>query len=288
VPRGQEPRANEIAVSPDYFRVLRVPLVAGRMLSSHDNQDAPPVVVVNQAFARQFFPGENAVGHRVSLSVDAPLWQEIVGIVGDIRQGGLDQDASPTYYFSFRQQKMALFGRTGLLLRTAGDPRAAISASQKMTAAVDPDEPLFDVKTLEQRLDESIGSPRFRAALVGSFAAIAAMLAAIGVYGVMSYLVTLRTSEIGIRLALGARGGQVLGMIMREGLALGLLGAALGVAGALGLSRYLAALLYGVGTRDLETFCIASAALLSAVLAACIIPGRRAAQIDAAAALRHE
>jgi putative ABC transport system permease protein len=288
VPRGQEPRANEIAVSPDYFRVLRVPLLAGRMLSPRDNQDAPLRVVVNQAFARKFFPGEDAVGHRLSLSIDAPVWQEIVGVVGDIRQGGLDQPASPTYYFSFLQEKMARFGSAGLLLRTAGDPRSLILASQKMTAAVDADEPLFDVKTLEQRLDDSVGSRRFNAALIGCFALIAAILAAIGVYGVMSYLVALRSSEIGIRLALGARSGQVLGMIVREGLALGILGGVLGIVGALGLSRYLAALLYGVGTRDPATFCVAAAMLFAAVLAACFIPGRRAAHIDPVAALRHE
>lgn len=224
----------------------------------------------------------------MSLSIDAPVWQEIVGVVGDIRQGGLDQRASPTYYFCFLQQKMALFGRAGLLLRTAGDPRATISASQKMTAAVDPDEPLFDVKTLEQRLDDSVGSRRFNAALIGSFGLIAAVLAAIGVYGVMSYMVALRTSEIGIRLALGAHSGQVLGSILREGLVLGLCGGALGIAGALGLSRYLETLLYGVGTRDPATFCAAAAALVSAVTAACLIPGRRAAHIDPVAALRHE
>jgi putative ABC transport system permease protein len=288
VPRGQEPRANEIEVSPDYFRVLRVPLLAGRMFSSRDNADAPLAIVVNQAFARRFFPGEDAVGHRISLTTDPPVWQEIVGVVGDIRQGGLDQTASPTYYGCLLQQKLALFGSTGLLMRTAGDPRALISASQRTATAVDPDEPVFDVKTLEQRLDESVGSRRFNAALIGCFALIAAILAAIGVYGVMSYLVTLRTSEICIRMALGAQPGQVLRSILREGLVLGILGAVLGIAGAIGLSRYLATLLYGVGTQDPGTFCAAAAMLFGAVLAACFVPGRRAAHIDPVAALRHE
>jgi putative ABC transport system permease protein len=290
-PRGQEPRANEIEVSPDYFRVLRVPLIAGRMFSSRDNADAPLAIVVNQAFARRFFPGEDAVGHRISLTsltTDPPVWQEIVGVVGDIRQGGLDQTASPTYYGCFLQQKMALFGRTGLLVRTSGDPRALISASHQVASTVDPDEPVFDVKTLEQRLDESVGSRRFNAALIGCFALIAAILASIGVYGVMSYLVMLRTSEICIRMALGAQPGQVLRSILREGLVLGTLGAGLGIAGALGLSRYLATLLYGVDPQDPATICAASVMLFGAVLAACFVPGRRAAHIDPVAALRHE
>jgi ABC-type antimicrobial peptide transport system permease subunit len=159
---------------------------------------------------------------------------------------------------------------------------------EKLVASIDRDEPLFDAKTMEQRLSDSLGSRRFDAALTGSFALIAVFLASIGVYGVMSYLVTLRTSELGIRLALGARRIQVLSMILREGAALALIGAALGLGGALVLSRYLATLLYGVGTRDPSTFSVAALALVAAVLAACAIPGRRAANVEPAIALRHD
>jgi len=153
---------------------------------------------------------------------------------------------------------------------------------------MDRDQPVFDAKTMEQRLADSLGSRRFNAALTGAFALIAIFLASIGVYGVMSYLVSLRTSEIGIRVALGARREQVLGMILREGLALATVGIALGVGGALGLSRYLAALLHGVGTRDAQTFAFAVLALFGAVMSACAIPGRRAAEVDPATALRHD
>jgi ABC-type antimicrobial peptide transport system permease subunit len=228
------------------------------------------------------------VGHRISLSIDVPAWQEIVGVVGDIRQNGLDQTASPTYYECFLQQKMAVFGRTGLLLHTAGDPRAFVTTSQRLAAAVDPDEPLFDVKTLEQRLDDSLGSRRFHAVLLGSFAMLAALLAAVGVYGVMSYLVTLRTPEICIRLALGARPQQVLRAILREGMLLAVLGGVLGVAGAASLSRYLATLIFGVSTVDAPTYIAFTGALVAVVLAACWIPGWRAARVDPVAALRQE
>jgi putative ABC transport system permease protein len=174
------------------------------------------------------------------------------------------------------------------LIHSANDPASLTPILREAAASVDRDQPVFDVKTLEQRLDDSLGSRRFNAALIGCFALIAAILAAIGVYGVMSYLVALRTSEIGIRMALGARPGQVLRLIVREGLVLGLIGGFVGVAGALGLSRFLATLLYGVGTQDPGTFAAAAVMLFGAVLAACFIPGRRAAHIDPVTALRHE
>ncbi|HEY4360140.1 MAG TPA: ABC transporter permease [Bryobacteraceae bacterium] len=288
VPRGQQPRVSELTVSPNYFHVLRVPLMEGRMLTSRDNADAPLAVVINQTFARQIFPGEDPIGHRITLTVDAPVWYEIVGVVGDIHQGGLDQPAPPTYYVSYLQQKLAVFQRAGLLLRTTGDPRGLIQPAQKLAAAIDPDEPLYDVKTLQQRLDDSLGSRRFDAALLGSFAAIAALLAAVGVYGVMSYLVTLRTSEICIRLALGARPSQVLRAILREGVLLAILGGALGIAGAVGVRRYVAALVSGVSTVDAATYAAFTGALMAVVLAACWIPGSRAARVDPVTALRQD
>jgi len=208
--------------------------------------------------------------------------------VGDIRQGGLDQPASPTYYLSFLQQKLASLQTAGVLMRTAGDPRAFFAAAQRMDTSMDPDEPLYDVKTLEQRLDDSLGSRRFDAVLLGSFAAIAALLAAVGVYGVMSYLVTLRTTEICIRLALGARPAQVLGAILREGILLAILGGALGVAGAVSARRYLAALISGVSAVDAATYALFTAALIAVVLAACWIPGSRAARVDPVTALRQD
>jgi len=286
-PLGQGPTSWKLDVSLDYFRVLGVPLKEGRTFARTDSQDAPLVIVVNEAFARQYFRGESALGHRVT-SYTNDDWATIVGVVGDFHQAGLDQEVAPVAYRSFEQvADVSMTPRSNLLIRVANDPAGLILTLERVAAGMDRDQPVFDAKTLEQRLDDSLGSRRFSAALTGAFALIAMFLASIGVYGVMSYLVTLRTSEIGIRLALGAQRGQVVGLILREGVALGLIGVALGAGGALGLSRYLTALLYGVGTRDAETFGAAAVVLFGAVLAACYVPGRRAARVDAAIALRH-
>jgi putative ABC transport system permease protein len=293
LPRSSQPPMRALTdVSLDYFRVMGVPLLEGRTLAATDSANAPLVLVANQAFAQRFFPGSSPLGRRIStIQPDPhdPGWAEIVGVVGDIRQTGLDQDLIPTLYLSFAQERLpSSLGRANLLIRVSHDPALLKPPLEKLVASIDRDQPVFDAKTMEQRLADSLGSRRFAASLTGGFALIAAFLASIGVYGVMSYFVTLRTSEFGIRLALGAPRDEVLGLILREGVLLALIGAGLGVGGALGLSRYLAALLYGVGTRDPETFVAAVLALVCAVLAACAIPGRRAAQVDPATALRHD
>ena len=287
--QGQAPLAAQMVVSPDYFRVLGAPLLQGRGLEAGDTRERRLVVVVNQAFARKYFPGESALGHRIAENLPNPDWFEIVGVVGDVRQSGLDQDVTPTVYSNFLQVQAAfpVLARVNLLIRASRDALGLVPSVERIVAGMDRDEPLFNVKTMEQRLSDSIGSRRFDAAITGAFALIAAFLAAIGVYGVMSYLVTLRTPEIGIRLALGARRGRVFGAILREGMLLTLTGGALGIAGAIALSRYLATLLYGVSTRDLSIFIGAVLALFAAAIAACAIPGQRAASVDPATALRH-
>jgi putative ABC transport system permease protein len=281
-----------IDVSPDFFRTLRVPLIAGRPLSTADRTDAPLTVVANEAFVRKFMPGQSAVGKRVStggaLGEHDLRWAEIVGVVGSLHQAGLDQDAAPTLYRSFQQEEFPTgLRRVNLVVRTSGEPVLLTSPIEKMVASMDRDQPVFDVRTMEQRLADSIVSRRFDAALTGTFASIAVLLACIGVYGVMSYLVTLRTSELGIRLALGAQRRQLLISIFREGITLAIIGAVFGITGAFILSRYLSTLLFGVGTHDPATFITASAALVGAVIAACAIPGRRASQVDPVSALRH-
>ena len=290
-PRGQEVMAAIVDVSPDYFRVLNVPLLEGRGLSAADAERSRLVVVVNQAFARKYFPGQSGVGHRVSTIAADPFdpgWAEIVGVVGNIRQMGLDQDVMPTRYFPYLQEPLPFLARANLLIRASHDPITLLPTIEKLVAGMDRDQPVFDAKTMERRLADSLGSRRFNAALTGAFALIAAFLACIGVYGVMSYLVALRTSEIGIRLALGARREQVLGSILREGSSIALIGVIIGLAGALALSRYLRSLLSGVSIHDPGTFVAATLALFAAVVAACLIPGRRAANIDPASALRHD
>jgi putative ABC transport system permease protein len=289
--RGEEPRTWLIDVSSNYFRTLDIPLRQGRDLSETDRSDTPLAVIANEAFVRRFLPGQNPIGQRISTNpIDEkdPRWAEIVGVVGSIRQAGLDQDVTPTLYRSFLQEPIPVLSRPNLLVRTSGDPTALIPSIARLVASMDRDQPVFDIKTMEERLSDSLVSRRFDAALTGTFASIAVFLASIGVYGMMSYLVTLRTSELGIRLALGAQRGQLLMSVFREGMALALIGGVLGVAGALALSRYLGALLYGVGTHDPSTFVAAVMALAGAVIAACAIPGHRAAQVDPVTALRHD
>ena len=224
----------------------------------------------------------------IQVDPQEPGWAEIVGVVGNMRDRGLDRDVTPAIYRPYLQEPLPLLARANLLLRASRDPVAILPTIEKLVAAMDRDQPVYDARTMERRLANSLGSRRFNAALTGAFALIAAFLACIGVYGVMSYLVALRTSEIGIRLALGARREQVLGLILREGSNIALTGVIIGLAGAFALSRYLRALLYGVSTHDPTTFVAVSVTLFAAVVAACAIPGRRAANVDPAIALRCE
>jgi putative ABC transport system permease protein len=277
-----------MGVTDEYFRSLGLPLLKGRLLSAADAPDRPNVVVVNDTFARNFFPGENPLGHRVSMGITAmPDWREIVGVVGDSRQFALDRDPGPTVYRSIRQDQNPFLLRMTLFVHSA-NPAPLGPTIERIVSAIDPDEPVYDIKTMEERLSDSIGTPRFNAAIVGAFALMAVFLASIGVYGVMSYLVTLRSQEMGIRLALGARPVQLERLVLREGVVLGLVGATLGIAGALGLSRFLTSLLYHVSTLDASTYVAVTAVLLGIVLGACYFPGRRAAHADPLTVLRHE
>jgi putative ABC transport system permease protein len=288
--RGQESRTFLISVTDDFFRVLSIPLHQGRLPSARDTAQTAPVIAVNASFARLFFPNEDPLGKRISLGIAGigdPVWMEIVGVVADVRQFGMDRETEPIIYRSARQNPPFL-GRMILMVRSSADPRALTPAIEKAIASLDPDQPIVDVKTIDERIDESLGSRRFNAVLVGGFAAIAIILAAVGVYGVMAHLVTLRTHEIGVRLALGARAAQILRMVIGQGLALGLLGVLLGLGGAFLLSRYLATLLVGVSTHDPATFAGFSLGLLAVALAACYVPGSRAAQVDPLIALRHD
>lgn len=288
-PRGQEPQTLGQMVTPDFFRTLAIPLLKGRFLDANDVVGTSPVIVVNEAFARRYFPNENAVGRRISIGTSGqPVWLTIVGISGDARQNGLDREVEPTIFRPLWQYEERYFPRVNLLIRCSFDPAPLVPSIQRIVASMDRDEPIFDVKTMDQRLTDSLGSQRFNAALIGAFALLALVLAAVGVYGVMSYLVVLRTQEIGIRMALGAQPRQVLNLILREGLAMAVLGGIAGVIGAVILSRYLSTLLFGVTRLDPFTYLAVPLFLLGVVFVACYIPGHRAARVDPLTALRHE
>ena len=287
LPRDQEPRSNFIVTSDNYFTTLSVPLLAGRELNSSDRAGSPPVAVVNDAFRRQSFPGEEAVGRRIKFGDG--MTYTIVGVVADMRQYGFEQEVAPIIFQSMRQQdNPQRMNRRWLIIRTKGEEPGLAGALARIVSSIDHDQPVAEIRTIEERISLSLGSRRFNAALIGSFALAAVFLGAIGVYGVMSYLVGLRLNEMGIRLALGAQPPQILGMVLKEGVVLGLLGAVIGIAGALALSRYLGTLLFGVSAHDTVVFASLTAALFAVVIAATYFPGRHAARTDPLTALRHD
>jgi len=297
VPRSQRPQAEISTVSPEFFRTLGIPLRRGRLFDAHDT---PETIVVDENFARTIFPGEDPVGRQVKGAGD-PF--SIVGVVGSARgdslagnapvarnnigSGPLSRSSPRIYHCDCTSQPNFLNGMA-VVVRTSGDPRAAIRPVEDQVYAVDRNQPVFAVKTMEELLDESLAPERFHLLLIGVFAFIAIALAAIGVYGVMSYLVTWRTREIGIRVAMGARPGVVARRVVGESVALAALAALNGLAGAWALTRYVKSMLYGVSALDAVTFVIAPLVLLAVVVAAAIGPAWRAARVDPMEALRHE
>jgi len=242
--------------------------------------------VVNDTFRRLNFPGEEAVGQRIKFG---NVTYTIVGVVADTRHYGFEQEVAPMIFASMHQQdNPQMLNRRWITIRTKGDQPGLAGALTRIVSSIDHDQPVADIRTIEERISNSLGSRRFNAALIGSFALAAVFLGAIGVYGVMSYLVGLRLHEMGIRLALGAQPPQILGMVLKEGVVLGLLGAIIGVAGALGLSQYLGSLLFGVSAHDTAVFATLTAALFAVVIAATFIPGRQASKTDPLTALRHD
>lgn len=286
LPRAQQPQVAITVVSAGFFRTLGIPLKAGRIFAAHDSQSAPAGIVVNETLAHILFPGEDAVGKQIVPPFGAP-WT-IVGIVGDTRAGALGARPMPLVYHCTCQGANSFLNRMKFIVHTTGDPDAVIRQAEGQIYAVDRNEPVFDVKTMEQRLNAALAPQRFQLWLIGIFAAIAILLAAAGVYGVMSYLVTRRRREIGIRMAMGARPGDVLRLVVGESIGLALGAAVIGLGGAWVLTRYVKSLLYGVTALDAPTFAMAAAVLGTLVVAASLGPALRASEIDPVSALREE
>ena len=284
-PEGDAPLADNRLVSADYFRALRIPVIKGRGFTDGDNESSRPVAVINESLARRFFPNENPIGRRIDMQWKTHGWQEIVGVVGDIKHDGLDLPSLPTVYASYLQAPDS--GMT-LVVRTAGDPRRLIGAIRSQVYAVDRNQPVSTVRTMENVVAESVGPRRLSMSLLSGFAALALFLAAVGIYGVMSTSVAHRTHEIGIRMALGARKADVLRLVVGQGARLTLAGLGLGVATALPLTRALSGLLFGVSPADPLTFAGISLLLAVASLLACYLPARRAMKVEPMAALRTE
>jgi putative ABC transport system permease protein len=284
-----------VMVSPDFLRTLTIPLVQGRYFGGSDREGSPSVVMVNESFAHRFFPGENCLGKRIQNPARKTDWMTIVGVVRDIRPWA-QVAAAPEMYLSYLQAEQVHLRMTGgemgsemgLAIRTAGDPMSLAAAVRSQLALIDKSQPPHDVKTLDERRAGSLAPRRVNMLLVVTFAALALILGSIGIYGVVSYSVGRRTHEIGIRMALGARQGQILGMVLRNGLGLIAAGVAIGLLASAALTRLISSELWGVSATDPWTFAAVICVLAASGSAACLLPAWRAARVDPTRALRYE
>ncbi len=272
--------------TPDYFDVLGIGHVRGERLTERHRDGVPDVGVINETMARKFWPDEDPIGKRVNLGDPARApWITVIGVVKDARSSGLDKEPYAQMYLpalQFRQRTMTF------VARTSADPATLVPALRRELGALDQDLPLYNVRTMEQVLAESVARRRFQMILIAAFAGVGLLLAAVGIYGVISYTVTQRSHEIGVRMALGARASDILKLVVGQGLGLTLAGVGLGLAGSFALTRVLSSLLYGVTATDPLTFACVSLAMLGVALLACLIPARRATKVDPMVALRYE
>jgi putative ABC transport system permease protein len=279
------------AIGPDYFNGLQTPLKQGREFSEHDNAASLKVAVVSESLARLYWPNENALGKRVKPQMPGGDWYTIIGIAADVRHWGAEVDFEPTAYYPYTQIPASflplLEGSMSIAVR-AGNTAGMLSSIRAAVANVDKTVPVYDVKGMEEMVDDSRSLRRFDMWLIGTFAALALMLATFGIYGVMAYSVSQRTREIGIRIALGAAQPNVVRLIIGQGAKLALLGVALGLIGAVALTRLMESFLFGVSARDFATFAAVPVIALAAILGGCYIPARRAAKLDPLDALRKE
>jgi putative ABC transport system permease protein len=280
--------SNYRVISAGYFRTMRIPLLEGRDLTDRDQKETEKVAIINQDFAHRFFPGQDPIGKQLKIGEgpDSPSpWLTIVGVVGDVRHTALDNDVKPEIYLPFLQAPE----RTMRLAVRGNQINEGLTAAiRQEVLAVDKDQPIAKVARMEQLVDKAVAQRRFNMTLFGVFAAIALVLAAVGIYGVMSYAVTQSTREIGIRMALGAQARDVLKLVVGQAMALTLAGIGIGLAAAYALTRLMGSLLYEVATTDALTFASLSIILAIVALVACYIPARRATKVDPMIALRYE
>ena len=275
------------AASPGYFETLKIPLLSGRNLDERDGPATQKVALVNQAFAHRFFPNGDVVGKRVSFACEESegLCRTIVGVVGNIRQESLTDEVAAELFLPSAQMPL---NAVTLFVRTTSDPLASVASVRSQVLAVDNNQPIYDVKTLAQRVSEATAVSRSLTLLFSAFALLALVLGSVGIYGIVSYAVTQRTQEIGIRMAVGARAADILGLILKHGVVLVFSGVVIGIAGALALTRFLASLLFGVTPTDAITFVVVSVLFFLVATVASFIPARRATRVDPLKALRYE
>ena len=282
---GDEPVTGVSIVAPGYFPTMGIPLIEGRLFNARDVAGSPQITIISQSLARQQFLNMNPIGQRLFVDWGRDTPYEIVGVVGDVKHEGLDKESRPTVYFPNTQETQT---RASLMIRTGADPMKLAPMIEQVIHAYDKDQAIADIQPLDILLSKSVARPRFQSVLLASFAGLALLLAAIGVFGVMSYSVAQRTHEIGIRVALGAQDNQVMRLVVGQGLMLALIGTAAGLAGALALTRYLRTLLFSVSPTDWLTFTIVPVILCAFSLVASYLPARRAMRVDPMVALRYE
>ncbi len=284
-PQGQEPDAQVRVATPDYFEAIGTSLRKGRLFKAQDDAKATRVVLINEAFAKRFLPGQEPIGQRVNFGGSEKETQEIIGVVADVKNDDLDEAVDPIAYSPYAQN---VWLSMNLVVRSTQDPTLLASAVRSEVYALDSKLPVSNIKPVRQMIDERISPKRLMTYMLGIFALIALLLASVGIYGVMSYAVTQRTREIGVRMALGAQAVDVLKLVVKNGMTMAVIGVAIGLAGAYGLTRLLANLLFKVAPTDLLTFAVVTVSLIAVALLACFIPARRATKVDPLVALRYE
>ena len=291
---GKQPQTMLYITSPDYLKAMGIRLVKGRFFTAQDTQKSPRVAVIDEAFARAQFPNEEPLGHYIAGDGKDNPDAEIVGVVAHVKHFGLDavERVQPQLYLPFNQAPDDAFpflaSRANLIIRTTADPSNLTAAVRHEVQALDPNQPVYNVSTMERTLDQSLVTQRLSMTLLALLASLALILAAVGIYGVMSYTVTQRSHEIGIRMAIGAQPRDVFRMVIGRGMMLALIGVALGLMGAFGLTRLMATMLFGVEPTDPATFVSIGILLTGVALVACYVPGRRATRVDPLVALRYE
>jgi len=286
---GDEPSESLGLAMPGYFETMRIPLIAGRTFGEQDGLKGSPTIIINRAFAEKYFPRENPLGKGIQPGLGDDVFEhpvrKIVGVVGDIKHKGLTTSADPQFYVPYAQ---GVVTNPYIVIRTSGDPAPMESALRDAVREMDKSVPVYQVSTLEEYVSKSAARPRFQMFLLTGFAAIALFLAAIGLYGLLSYMVVQRTLEIGLRMALGAQRADVLGMIVRRGLTLALIGVGAGVGISAIITRLLSGLLYGIRPTDPVTFAATAGLLLLVSVAASSVPAFRAARMDPMKTLREQ